>query len=789
MANQVHLEQKTQRIVVVEPGKGRIIVENAGAPGPPGPQGESLFVAGEIEHVGPPQFSGTQFGEIWIDTNRDGWSWSGSYWINTGPIVGPEGPVGPVGPQGPYGPEGPQGLQGPEGPEGPKGDKGDQGDQGIQGDTGAQGPSGGATLTSQWVYQDQTVPPPISGALRGNATTPTTELYIHEIDNAGTNRSLEMDAIDPGTSRIILRDEDGNYAGFDIDAITDNGDYRTLNVTQTESTGGAIRKNDPLWVDFVNPPPQGEQGPIGPQGEQGIQGPQGEQGIQGPRGFQGDTGLTGDTGPIGPTGDKGDQGLQGVKGDTGATGPIGPQGEQGDTGLTGSQGPKGDTGDTGPAGPIGPDGPTGPKGDTGDTGLTGPQGIQGVPGDTGPEGPEGPPGDLGTATLSDLVDVDATGVNDDGLLAFDMASGLWVPADPKWVEKAGGTMTGLLSVNAGGIRSLNEVNQDGLVIDGARIQATDELGNWDGTKKVVIAGQTHHQSGSLIEDDPSFDIGQLIVNDGASQLQMDGNDIRTVKSDGSGSNDLFLGRGSGATVFLGGSHGENLTRLQISNRRIDSQSILGDRNDLILNSNRGDIQFGDVTLNGLRMFTNGLAYIKSEGSNAGWTLRDSADKVFLGIGNVAGQTRVPQVLNDTSTSTSNGVRLHGTSGRMYMISSSAQVKTDIEDLDDEGYATPTFMAIRPRWFRSTLPADYGRTRPGWIVEELAAADKRLVGWADPEDDDEVGEDPGDVPPTDADDRTILALTVHQLQKAIGHIKEQKDQIQTLHQRVQALENA
>ena len=39
-------------------------------------------------------------GDMWIDSNGDGWVWNGSVWVNVGSIQGPPGPAGPPGPPG-----------------------------------------------------------------------------------------------------------------------------------------------------------------------------------------------------------------------------------------------------------------------------------------------------------------------------------------------------------------------------------------------------------------------------------------------------------------------------------------------------------------------------------------------------------------------------------------------------------------------------------------------------------------------------------------------------------------
>lgn len=71
--------------------------------------------------------------------------WSGTLWIDAGPIQGPQGNTGPKGDPGDVGAQGPQGIQGevgPQGPQGIKGDTGEPGPQGIQGIQGIQGPQG-----------------------------------------------------------------------------------------------------------------------------------------------------------------------------------------------------------------------------------------------------------------------------------------------------------------------------------------------------------------------------------------------------------------------------------------------------------------------------------------------------------------------------------------------------------------------------------------------------------------------------------------------------------------------
>jgi len=78
----------------------------------------------------------------------------------------------------------------------------------------------------------------------------------------------------------------------------------------------------------------------------------------------------------------------------GATGANGTQGEQGPQGPTGPQGEQGATG------PQGPQGATGPQGEQGVQGATGPQGEQGIQGATGPQGEQGVAGSQGEAGIT-----------------------------------------------------------------------------------------------------------------------------------------------------------------------------------------------------------------------------------------------------------------------------------------------------------------------------------------------------------------------------------------------------
>jgi hypothetical protein len=103
--------------------------------GPTGPQGTSITVKGQVANVVNLPSSGNTVNDAYIVTaNGNLYVWSGSSWINAGPIVGPTGPQGVTGPQGITGPTGAQSTV--EGPTGPQGPLGPTGPQGVTGATG-----------------------------------------------------------------------------------------------------------------------------------------------------------------------------------------------------------------------------------------------------------------------------------------------------------------------------------------------------------------------------------------------------------------------------------------------------------------------------------------------------------------------------------------------------------------------------------------------------------------------------------------------------------------------------
>ena len=99
-----------------------------GLQGAPGADGTSIEVQGAV-----PSFANlptnAQEGDLWIveDEGNIGYVWTGSEWLNVGPIRGPQGE------QGEQGIQGIQGVQGEQGEQGVPGEQGPEGPQGIPG--------------------------------------------------------------------------------------------------------------------------------------------------------------------------------------------------------------------------------------------------------------------------------------------------------------------------------------------------------------------------------------------------------------------------------------------------------------------------------------------------------------------------------------------------------------------------------------------------------------------------------------------------------------------------------
>ena len=117
-----------------------------GDPGDKGDPGVGLSVKGVVANSSVLPVGGVVEGDGYIAEDTSHLHiWSGSLWIDAGPIQGPQGDIGPKGDKGDIGDtgaQGPQGIQGEVGPQGPQGIKGDTGEPGPQGLQGIQGPQG-----------------------------------------------------------------------------------------------------------------------------------------------------------------------------------------------------------------------------------------------------------------------------------------------------------------------------------------------------------------------------------------------------------------------------------------------------------------------------------------------------------------------------------------------------------------------------------------------------------------------------------------------------------------------
>jgi hypothetical protein len=224
-----------------------------GDKGDPGPKGDkgvkgddgtSVTIAGNVDASAslPGGLTASDAGTGYI-TNNDGnlHVWSGTEWVDVGPIRGPQGEKGDPGPQGI------QGVPGKDGAQGPKGDPGVNGKDGADGEDGAQGPEG---------------PQGIPG-----------------------ERGPKGDTGDTGP--------EGPQG-----APGPKGDRGEQGLPGQPGTNGVDGLQGPKG-DKGDPGPQGEPGPKGDKGDQGIQGATGLRGPQGPKGDTGDQGPQGIQGPPG----------------------------------------------------------------------------------------------------------------------------------------------------------------------------------------------------------------------------------------------------------------------------------------------------------------------------------------------------------------------------------------------------------------------------------------------------------------------------------------------------------
>lgn len=80
--------------------RGEYIIDWWLKQGPTGAEGRNILnidIVGQWPGTGPPMVPNPSPGDGWVDDNGDVWVWTGSEWVNTGPVMGPVGPTGPPG--------------------------------------------------------------------------------------------------------------------------------------------------------------------------------------------------------------------------------------------------------------------------------------------------------------------------------------------------------------------------------------------------------------------------------------------------------------------------------------------------------------------------------------------------------------------------------------------------------------------------------------------------------------------------------------------------------------------
>jgi hypothetical protein len=141
----------------------------------------------------------------------------------------------------------------------------------------------------------------------------------------------------------------------------------------------------------------------------------------------------------------------------------------------------------------------------------------------------------------------------------------------------------------------------------------------------------------------------------------------------------------------------------------------------------------------------------------------------------------PGFYNRTTATAAN--MLVDAGGDVYRSTSSAKYKTDIETIQDS-YAD-ALLQCRPVWYRSTCPDD----NPNWgwwgfIAEEVAAIDPRLVHWKTVE---ITYDDKGAAIQTPCDPEPEGVQYDRFVPHLLNLIKRQKEQIEAMEARLSALE--
>jgi hypothetical protein len=156
-----------------------------------------------------------------------------------------------------------------------------------------------------------------------------------------------------------------------------------------------------------------------------------------------------------------------------------------------------------------------------------------------------------------------------------------------------------------------------------------------------------------------------------------------------------------------------------------------------------------------------------------------------------GKLTVPGVYNGTTTGGS-AVYVEA-DGDLLRFTSSRKYKTDIETIEDE--KADAILECRPVWYRSLSQNDIkteGATKSDWgwygfIAEEVAEIDPRLVSWATK---DAVPQEDGSLKSIERDPVDYEAEGVRYdnfVPLLLNLIKRQKEQIEAMEARLTALE--
>ena len=269
----------------------------SGSTGATGAAGSGVTIKGTDSYANIIALGSPLSGDMWLANNTtvnantgDGIVWTGSAWVNVGPIRGPSGAVGPqgptgatgstgstgpsgaTGPTGPQGPQGPQGNTGAQGPAGPTGNTGSAGAQGPQGATGSTGSAGTTGSTGPTGPQGiQGVSGPGAGNLLPLLFTTNGVLDVKtgdaELPWGGNNITMsrfnaQVKVAPTGSSLIVVLKKNGvavatatiaagqTYAATSTfsDAALINGDYLSVDVTQIGSSTPGSTLVAAIWL-------------------------------------------------------------------------------------------------------------------------------------------------------------------------------------------------------------------------------------------------------------------------------------------------------------------------------------------------------------------------------------------------------------------------------------------------------------------------------------------------------------------------------------------------------------